>query len=179
MWWDFWSGYNEQTLEYTGHREGLVAITDPIDIPEVKDIIDRVTEKALNRGVEKQLGSHHSSTLTNDKAGGQDLLNLPLDLKLLVLDCLRPADTQSILAATGWQVPDSYWRSRSPRIIIFEIEELDPTVKVDWALFCQEAEELVESRSSLGLQNRQRIFRILEGTKNLFFSALGEKELKN
>lgn len=166
-------GYDYKSLGFTAPREALIAISDPIDIPEIKEIIGRVTEEPASKGTKTQLGSGNSGILGSDRG----FLSLPLDIQLLLLDCLHPADARRILAVTGWQAPDSYWQRRSPRGLIFEIDRLDPSAKVDWALFCQEGEELLESH--YGLQNRARLFRILKGTGDLFFSALGDRELKN
>lgn len=82
---------------------------------------------------------------------------------------------RNALYAFGWQIPDSYWRCRFPREIITEIKtELDPKVEVDWKFLCLKAEELLETSQSL--LNRQRIFRVLEGTKKLFFDMGGWRD---
>jgi hypothetical protein len=162
--------------------EGQIAVTNPMDIPEVKDIIRKATEKSADKEERRKPESDTSSNSFGESSmrfsTSKTLLTLPFDIQLLLLDFLRPADARKTLTATGWHVPDSYWRRRSPRKLIFEIDDLDPAVKVDWTFFCQEADELIESKSLYGLQNRQRLFRILTGTRDMFFSTLADRDRK-
>ena len=148
--------------------ECLIATADPGDIPEIKDIIRRAIEASICKRARSKLRSRGH-------------FELPLDVQFLIIDCLRPRDARNALAGLGWQVPLSYWRSRcSPAIkYIHEIEEAKPE-EIDQEFLYQEIEELLENNASYGLRNRQRIFRILEGTKKSFFSQLAKKiSLKN
>lgn len=138
------------------------AMWDPMDIPEVLSVIRRCSLRGSKR---RSSGSQHSSACT---------LDLPLDILLHILDYLHVVDVEHFLVATQWQAPSSYWRSRFPRKLIFEVEELisNPTEYVDWRFLCVEVEKLLGNERLLGLQNRQRIFRILEGTKDCFYARM-------
>ena len=151
---------------YSGKKllECLVAILDPMDIPEIKALIHRCTQGG--RGDDVKGRSSSSQNLGS--------LDLPLDIIHHIFDHLRVTDIESILIATQWQVPSFYWRSRFPRKLIFEIEELTSAEmeNVNWQVLCLEVEKLIEGETSRGLQNRRRIYRILEGTKELFLSQM-------
>lgn len=150
----------------------LIATADPEDIPEMKDIVDRAIKETARKQERSKLGSRGH-------------FDLPLDIQLLVIDYLRPRDARNALAGLGWQVPLSYWRGRCSSAIkyIHEIEDAK-SKEIDLEFLYQEVEELFsknnKKKASYGLKNRKRIFRILEGTKKLFFSRLAEKNsLKN
>lgn len=138
----------------------LRAIWDPVNIPEIRSAIRRSRLRSFKR--------RNASSRCLSK------LSLSLDVLLQILDYLQAADIENLLSATHWQVPDFYWRSRFPRKLIFEAEELisNKTENINWEFLYLEVEKLVRNERLLGLQNRQRIFRILEGTKELFLTRL-------
>jgi hypothetical protein len=143
--------------------DSLVTTADPEDIPEIKNIIHRAAKEAVCKQARIKLRCRSH-------------LDLPLDVQLLIIDCLRSRDARNAPAGMGWQVPLSYWKSRSSSVIqyIHEIENIKPE-EIDWEFFYQEVEELFENKAkSYGLQNRLRIFRILKGTKKLFLSRLAQ-----
>lgn len=71
---------------------------------------------------------------------------------------------------------------RAPRTLIYEIQDLvnnidrnkstDLDIEIYWERLCLQAEKLI--RTSLQLRNRQRIMRILKGTKNLFYQMINK-----
>ncbi|KKA25402.1 hypothetical protein T310_0580 [Rasamsonia emersonii CBS 393.64] len=121
-------------------------VADPVDIPELKDLI----VKSSKRPQRKRNHRHNNKALV----------------------CSR--DVENAIQAFGWTIPDYYWQIRTPPFI-FEVKPLDSTTMpfFDWQSFALGVEELLET--SLGLQNRRRIFRILQGTKKAFHVALREK----
>lgn len=140
--------------------EELHAVWDPEDIPEIHGILRRCTLPKVKK---------RSSTSRNPGT-----LEIPLDILIQILDYLHTRDTENLLTATQWQLPDFYWRSRFPRKLIFEADELisaEPE-NINWQFLCLEIEKLVDNESLHGLQNRKRIFRVLEGTKELFLSRM-------
>lgn len=156
----WWGPDSSAELEEIDRKIELRALWDPMDIPEVLSVIRRYTHKRPTR---PRTRSHYL-----------DKFDLPLDVLFQIMDCLHATEIESFLTATPWHAPDSYWRSRFPRRFIPEADELitSQAENVDWQLLCLEVEKLIENDSSLGIQSRQRIFRILEVTKNLFQSRL-------
>lgn len=152
--------------------ENLIATANPDDIPEIKNIIQSATEETAHKRGRGRLRV-------------QTPFDLPLDVQLLIIDCLRPRDARNALDAMGWRVPLSYWQGRAALSIkyIHEVEDVKSEEEVDREFLYQEAEELLENKAPLpyGLKNRLRIFRILEGTKKSFFFRLAKVEdsLKN
>jgi hypothetical protein len=145
--------------------ERVFAIRDPVNIPEVQDLIRKSIENCSKERMNQMSQKRCSLFLKYLESG------FPLDIQCLILDHLSYIDIQNVLVALGWQIPDSYWRGRFPKDIIFEIEELASTADVAWQFLCLGAEQLLES--SHGLLNRQRIFRVLRGTRSLFFAMAG------
>lgn len=141
--------------------------SDPINIPEVEKLI-------RGHGRTKSLGSGKKSKSGPGRVSDLGSLDLPLDIQFLILDCTRTEDTQNLLVATEWDIPNSYWRSRFPRDIIFEIEKLLVPGKreVDWQSLCLGAEKLLQDDKIYGLENRKRILRTLGETKTMFLSKL-------
>ena len=103
-------------------------------------------------------------------------LGLPLDIQQLILDNLvRLQDVGNAVAAFHWQLPGSYWRNRFPCDLIFELDDV-PQEDLDWQYLFTEVGRLTET--SRGLQNRQRIFRILQGTRDRFFKIVEQDSYK-
>lgn len=156
--------------------EELDAVWDPIAVPEIRTIIRRCTRRVSERIKMRNLPRSSRNLLL----GALD--RLPLDVVFQILDYLPATDIESFLAATGWHMPDAYWRARFPRKLIFEVEEEGlfeigeekekEEKKVNWQVLCLEIEKLLEDKGLRGLQNRQRIFGILEETKGLFLSRM-------
>ena len=94
------------------------------------------------------------------------MYDLPLKVIYMILDYLYNPDASRLIAIMNWHIADAYWRSRFPKDIIFEIEQLSPTADLNWQFLCLEAELLLET--SKRLLNRQRIFQILIRTKQHF-----------
>lgn len=82
----------------------------------------------------------------------------------------------------GWHVPPlSYLKGRaSPAIKYIHGIEDAKSEEIDQEFLYLGVEELLQNEGSYRLQNRERVFRILEGTKKLFLSRFAEKNrLKN
>lgn len=147
-------------------EEELHAVWDPTDVPEIQAILRQSTKQEVGeRSKMRSSGSQNLGTL-----------DISLDVIHQILDYLPVTDIENILTATQLQLPNLYWRSRFPRQLIFEADEFisaeAENANVDWRFLCLEIEKLLGNESLHGLQNRQRIFRILEGTKELFLSRL-------
>ncbi|KAK2761137.1 hypothetical protein FQN54_001658 [Arachnomyces sp. PD_36] len=157
---DWWA---DQSKSHELIPESLVGPADPGYIPELRNIVNRaVGETARKRAADSCRDRGH--------------LNLPLDVSLLILDCLGPRDTRNALEGLGWSVPLSYWKSRCPPIIKYVYEtKYAKQEDIDWEFFYLEVEELFENKVPDGLRNRQRIFRMLEKTKESYFTRLAQK----
>lgn len=73
--------------------------------------------------------------------------------------------------ALEWPVGDSYWRSRIPETFVFELEDVEEE-RLDWEYLCPRLEQLLASFDPL--KNRQRIMRVLQGTRDIFIRNLRE-----
>jgi hypothetical protein len=145
-----------------------IAVQDPIDVPDIKDLLHR---DALVQRTNKLRSWNCRPTKS-----GNPMCDLPLEITYMILDYLHSPDASRLISTMNWHIPDAYWRSRFPRDIIFEIERLSPTADLNWRLLCLEAELLLET--SKRLLNRQRIFQILIRTKQHFEDERRDLELE-
>lgn len=155
--------YFHRTSEYDCDRR-LVAIRDPITVYEVEEII---AESAKRYSLRKERQGDEPIIVT----ANYGLFTIPYEVWAGVFDCLHYTDLVKFLSVTRIQMPRSYWWSRAPRDVIWELDDIDgKTTPVDWQHLCLRAERLCDE--SLGLVNRQRICNILKevGTKLAFFS---------
>lgn len=95
----------------------VFAVRDPLNIPEVRNFIDKAASKKKKRRLQTPKGKKALS-----------FLSLPLDLILAILDCLEYykdiKNTLQVFPQWDSLIPNTYWRSRFPRDIIFEYEEI-------------------------------------------------------
>lgn len=149
--------------EYDCERQ-LVAIRDPIIVYEVEEII---AESAKRYSLLKERQGDSPTIVTANYA----LFAIPYEVWAGIFDCMHYTELVKFLSVTRIQMPQSYWWSRAPRDIIWELDDIDcETTPVDWQHLCLRAERLCDE--SLGLINRQRICNILKevDTKLTFFS---------
>jgi hypothetical protein len=147
-----------------------IPLRDPWDIPQVRYHIRRCIENGARRATKQKTRKWRLNVAawpTRDAAP----FNLPLDIRFLLLDILGGVDVQNAPIAFGWIIPDAYWKSRIPKDIVFELEEVDKTAATDWKSLCLKLEGLVNTLPEL--QNRQRILRVLERTKAIFLERGG------
>ena len=158
---DEYSGYPIWPQDYdlpgiTSQGYLLWSWTDPVNIKAVHDLLTECSKRALsNEAAGPNMGASQDVKISR----------LPLDIKLLVLDCLRYNDIANLLEVLGWEIPYSYWRHRLPGHV-FEIENLRSEQPFDWRFFFMEIEQLLKTSS--GLLNRQRIYQRIEFIKRHF-----------
>lgn len=157
-------------------EERLVPVSDPINIPAIHKLIGeskKCRDCHLRIGQTRISRERHIPVIAHSRPTP---LRLPLDIQFVVVDYLTQfPDLKNALIAFHWQLPESYWRLRIPRKLIFETEDLfseDQADGVDWKYLCLGIERILAT--SHGLMNRKRIFRVLEGTRNLFVAMLEE-----
>ncbi|CRG89073.1 DNA ligase 4 [Talaromyces islandicus] len=149
--------------EYDCDRR-LVAIRDPITVYEVEEII---AESAKRYSMLKEKQGDAPTIITVNHG----LFAIPYEVWAAIFDCLHYTELVKFLSVTRIQMPQSYWWSRAPRDVVWELDDIDyETTPVDWQHLCLRTERLCDE--SLGLVNRQRICNILKevGTKLAFFS---------
>lgn len=61
----------------------------------------------------------------------------------MILDHTNHSDILNLLFALEWHIPDSYWRLRFPKDVIYEVG--DDVEAANWPSFCAVAERLVEN----------------------------------
>lgn len=124
----------------------------PVKIPAVRNLLNGgFSRRGPQEGV-KWKTRRWSRVASGDK--WNVTFNVPLDVKLLILDYLGHKDIRNTVGALGWQIPDSYWRSRFPGNIIFGVEQIGSR-NVDWQYLCLEAECLLEKSDALLNQRRK------------------------
>lgn len=141
-------------------------LPDPVKIPAVRTLI----KKSIWRR-KHQIRPRYSCPLIQCF-----LSRLPLDIQYIILDLLDYNDIFNMQQALEWPVGDSYWRSRVPKILFFELEDVEEE-GLDWEYLCPRLEQLLASFDPL--KNRQRIMRVLQGTKNIFLRNLREEGMIN
>jgi hypothetical protein len=90
----------------------------------------------------------------------------------MILDLLDYDDILNMRSSLYLHIEESYWRSRTPKMSVFELQDV-PQESLDWEFLCPRLEQL--SLSGI-LRNRRRILRILEGTKDVFEKLRGKAE---
>jgi hypothetical protein len=123
---------------------------DPVSVPKLEALIS-------------QSHKDNEATLTQTLSIRYRILLLPLEIQLQILDELCLCELPVAVQALDWMIPKSYWRTRITRFPYFEVSSLEPNSNFDWEYFGLRIGPLLQT--SPGLQNRQRIFRILEETK--------------
>ncbi|KAI9759793.1 MAG: hypothetical protein M4579_002092 [Chaenotheca gracillima] len=147
-------GGARQFLDYTwrgGDRElvnSVGFVMDPMAIREVARLLQNIPK----------LGAEEFRP-----AGEQNgaIQCLPQDLRMMVMDRLSSRDVRSACEAFGWTFRNSFWMSRFPRKLLFEMQ---PWIKanVDWWEFWHCLNDLIRHKISPGLWNRVRILKIIE-----------------
>lgn len=161
---------SDESISYLKDPINILAVRDLLVVAPRRDVEDRVKYKTRHWW-------HDFSSMISARRHYIGS-NIPLDIKILIMGYLGPKDTENMLTAFQWVIPDSYWQSRFPRTLIFEIESLIASSKdVDWQYLSLHAQSLVET--SHELRNRRRILTVLEGTKRIFYDMLATMEEKN
>ncbi|KAH8703912.1 hypothetical protein BGW36DRAFT_444468, partial [Talaromyces proteolyticus] len=134
---------------------------NPAIVPEIQTIIEQATRVV-----------HQSQPTTT-------MSWIPLDIAIQVVEITRLAsatDTQNMLAAFGWRLPDSYWQSCCDMELIFEYGDLRKSnTAVDWQFLVLETEKLSEDDDwckRSGLRTRRRIFQFLPQIRSIFLDML-------
>ncbi|KAL1970274.1 hypothetical protein VTN77DRAFT_5434 [Rasamsonia byssochlamydoides] len=153
-------------------------VADPINISELEDLIVKSSRRRQRRRRKSQrYNNNNDKAIIPDFRQHQHLStsDLPQDIQFHILDQMCSPEVENTIQGLGWSIPDYYWQVRTP-LFIFEVKKSSscPTpAPFDWQSFALGVEDLL--RTSLGLQNRRRIFRILQRTKACFHMALRVK----
>ena len=160
-------------LPVVPYKERVTPMTDPFHIPILQSLIKRSRKRRCCKVPRFTRARIPFMTVSKTRPSP---LGLPLDIQQLILDNLvRLQDVGNAVAAFHWQLPGSYWRNRFPCDLIFELDDI-PQEDLDWQYLYTEVGRLTET--SRGLQNRQRIFRILQGTRDRFFKIVEQDSYK-
>lgn len=151
-------------------RHKLPIWENPTIVPRIQEII----EQAMQSRPESRLQRTPSSLVSH----------VPLDIAIQIVECSKLAgikDTRNMLAAFGWRLPDSYWKSRCKMDLIFEYADLHKTnCPVDWQLIGLATEELMEDpgwERNTGLGTRRWIFGHLKQIKTIFLDLIEQEKL--
>ncbi|XHG02140.1 hypothetical protein AWENTII_005501 [Aspergillus wentii] len=139
-------------------RKGSGIPHDPVNIVELRDLISEAIQR---RGSQRE--QRRPRVIIPRIA-------LPVEIQMVIVNALHIAsDIQNTLAAFNWQLPDTYWRTRFPKDIIFEYKDL-MTVNLDWKYLYLGLEGLF--KSSHGLGHRVRTLDNLKEIHSIFLRLL-------
>jgi hypothetical protein len=120
--------------------------SDPLEIAELQSVLEQ--KPAREPHVRFETG-----------------VDVPYDIRCVVLDLLDHRDTCNLQAAFGWHMPPVYWAQRLRRQrLLFELDGIDYGA-IDWRSACLAVERLLGRRTTGGLFERERVFRILDDVK--------------
>ncbi|KAG2414037.1 hypothetical protein HFD88_003228 [Aspergillus terreus] len=116
---------------------------------------------------------------------GSIFANVPLEIVEYMVDVIletqpnsegAPDDIRNMLEAFQWKLPGSYWRSRCPVNLLFELDDLSQKgATVNWGEVWFELEQLLFRREwycESGLKNRGRTLKMLYDLKYCFLNTL-------
>jgi hypothetical protein len=139
---------------------------NPAIVSRVQEIIEQATR-------DQKTESHSRRSLSSVVS------QIPLDIAIQIVEFTKRAsiaNTRNMLAAFGWRLPDSYWKSCCKMDLIFEYDDLHKTNSpVDWQLIGLATEELMEDPNwerNIGLGTRRWIFHYLKQVKTIFLDLL-------
>ncbi|KAK2732379.1 GPI inositol deacylase [Myotisia sp. PD_48] len=148
----------------------VIPMTDPGWVPALHRLIMRSKKRRRYGHVVPTAASFKPTLRPIEPSTLSTLLNyLPLEIQELVISELSDLDAANAIKQYSLHLPDGYWRRRLDLEMIFEVSEIPPGA-MDWQYFFAGLSHL--ARSSRGLLNRQRIFRILRGTRDLFMEIV-------
>ena len=143
--------------------DGWIFRADPVDIPEVKRLVKLSTETTRCRDLCRR--KEDLSSWSHPKRGQF----LALDVHCLILEFLDCSDVGNYAKALEWSIPDHYWRHRAKASgLIFEYDDTLEATTIDWMFLAKEVEQL--PNSSVGMQNRLRILKVLRKVSDTFQS---------
>jgi hypothetical protein len=144
---------------------------NPANVPEIRRLVEQATQTDIHDGP------------CHQKPSG--LPQVPLEIAMMIVDAIyydnnynaaRIEDTQNLLVAFQWTLPDTYWQSRCYKDLIFEVKDLiEGDISVNWQSLCLVLEGLLvdhEWYSMSGLGNRARIFQMLKRIKVILLHLL-------
>jgi len=127
-------------------ESSIMFVTDPLEVPEILTLMTRWTT--------------HEDKALEVKEYDRSLGCLPMELKLMILDCLDYSDVQRALSVLGWKAPAQYWKGRFRSDLFFEVKSVPPQA-VNWFSLWLASEHLLHHYPPLGLANRCRILTIV------------------
>lgn len=157
---------------------------DPVNIPEIRDLIDQHTTRDVDVDVVDGNGNGNCSQY--QKLSG--IAQVPVEIAMMIVDAIYynkdyglrgVRDTRNLLIASQWALPCTYWQRRCKCGFIFEVGDLiKEGVSVDWPSLCLGLEELLLDHNwyaKSALRNRGRVLRIMNGIKEVFVDMLDNK----
>ncbi|KAI9933185.1 hypothetical protein MW887_007656 [Aspergillus wentii] len=142
--------YAQESVDRYIQEIGYNLPHDPINISELRDLIDKAIEIEREDKAEEVC-----------PAG----VGLPPEVKMMILDCLDTMDIRNSLSVFHWRLPSGYWCTRFAKEIVFEYEDLENT-NLNWGYLCLGVADLLET--SHGLRHRKRTLGNLNEIKKIF-----------
>lgn len=151
--------YAQEGVDRYIQQTGYNLPHDPINIRELSDMIEKAIQIPAKDIPEKVILR----------------VDLPPEVKMMILDCLDTMDVRNSLSVFHWKLPDRYWRSRFPKETVFEYENLKST-NLNWEHLCLGVEDLLQT--SHGLRYRKQTLRNLSDIKKLFEEKKGRRSIQ-
>ena len=173
-WW-VGSGDRDRLWSPRFFRGVTIKTQDPVHVAPLRALVQRVKNGTREAQITRRQTRSRSVQNSFVRA------DFPLDVVLLILDQLPGArEVYYATLAFGWRLPAAYWKVRFPCQLVFEIDELDldELDDHDWKYLYGEYVRMMCLQKPPGFHNRQRIFRILERTKEDFLNAMEEDNKK-
>lgn len=137
-------GYNF----YLWYHKGLLGSNvqhSPLIIPEIQTAIEHAQ---------------------NIKPSGT-YFDLPLELKMMIVEVAYPQDARNMLLAFGWILPESFWKSRFSidDHLLFEMKSFKETSFAKWQAIGLDLVSVLQNKQEFwlsGLANRERVLKIID-----------------
>ncbi|PTU23962.1 hypothetical protein P175DRAFT_014360 [Aspergillus ochraceoroseus IBT 24754] len=148
---------------------------DPWNNIDVRDLIDeavRRRQQQQRESASRREGGGRCRQRRSTSPSPTMLVRMPMDLQMLVVDHLHePRDILALGLAFRWRLPETYWRARFPKHLVFEYAALH-AVELDWEYLCLGAEKLIATQK---LWRREWVLGCLEEVRLAFEELWGQR----
>lgn len=179
-WWKYWHSVKISAERHWGPEEvgKSISLMDPMDIFDIPKLIRHSAQNKARESTKRKTrkwSSVISPSLSNRRKSSPyyRVTQLPCDIVFLILDnLLCHADIYNALIAFNWKVPETYWKSRIPRKLVFELSaEHQRQDDLDWRFLFLGILKLLEQPQ---LKNRKRVLGLVDEIGRRFEKRTGK-----
>lgn len=150
---------------------------NPVIVPEIQSLINRAVRD-------------HSKDDVLRRPQQAIVFDIPLEIAMMTVNIMYNDiyysqasidDLRNMLTAFRWKLPDSYWKRRCKKDLIFEVDDLirSRNQTIDWQFLCLGIEELLLTDGwydNGGLKNCGRTLKLLKGLKGVFLKMISQQD---